>query len=92
MKERKRFLLSKLVAFLSLPIWLMDRLLGGKLRALILRATLKLGPFDSVHFHEMQSGGYPLTWLPANLRSRSKAFYTPYGSDLFWFQDDARTS
>ena len=75
---------------LSLPIWLMDRVLGGKLRALILRSLLKLRPFEIVHFHEMQSGGYPLTRLPADLLSRSKVFYTPYGSDLFWFQNDAK--
>jgi len=38
----------------------------------------------------MQSGGYPFTLLPADLLSRSKVFYTPYGSDLFWFQNDAK--
>jgi len=89
-KERRQFSLSKLMAFLSLPIWLMDRFLGGKLRALILRVLLQLRQFDIVHFHEMQSGGYPLTRLPADLLSRSKVFYTPYGSDLFWFQNDAK--
>ena len=86
----RRFTLSKLMTGLSLPIWCMDRLLGGQLRALILRALLKQRLFDIVHFHEMQSGGYPLTRLPANLLSRSKVFYTPYGSDLFWFQNDAK--
>jgi len=89
-KERKQFSLSKLMAFLSLPIWLMDRFLGGRLRALILRVLLQIRPFDIVHFHEMQSGGYPLTLLPADLLSQSKVFYTPYGSDLFWFQNDAK--
>jgi glycosyltransferase involved in cell wall biosynthesis len=38
----------------------------------------------------MQSGGYPLTLLPAQLLSQSKIFYTPYGSDLFWFQNHAK--
>ena len=64
-KERKQVSLSKPMAFLSLPIWLMDRFLGGELRALILRVLLQIGPFDSVHFHEMQSGEYPFTLLPA---------------------------
>ena len=86
----QRFTLSKLMTGLSLPIWLMDRLLGGRLRALILRFLIQLRPFDIVHFHEMQSGGYPLTRLPADLLSQSKVFYTPYGSDLFWFQNDAK--
>ena len=89
-KERGQFSLSKLMAFLSLPIWLMDRFLGGRLRALILRVLLKSRHFDILHFHEMQSGGYPLTLLPAQLLSQSKVFYTPYGSDLFWFQNDAK--
>jgi len=88
--ERGQFSLSKLMAFLSLPIWLMDRFLGGRLRALILRVLLKSRHFDILHFHEMQSGGYPLTLLPAQLLSQSKVFYTPYGSDLFWFQNDAK--
>jgi len=86
----QRFALSKLMTRLSLPIWLIDRLFGGKLRAFILSALLRARPFDIVHFHEMQSGGYPLTWIPANLLSRSQVFYTPYGSDLFWFQNDAK--
>jgi len=68
----------------------MDRILGGRLRALIVRVLLKSRHFDIVHFHEMQSGGYPLTRLPAQLLSQSKVFYTPYGSDLFWFQNDAK--
>jgi hypothetical protein len=89
-KDRKQFSLSKVMTFLSLPVWLIDRILGGKLRALILRVLLKSRHFDIVHFHEMQSGGYPLTRLPAQLLSQSKVFYTPYGSDLFWFQNDAK--
>jgi len=89
-RESKQFSLSKLMTLLSLPIWLIDRLFGGKLRASILSALLRARPFDIVHFHEMQSGGYPLTWIPANLLSRSQVFYTPYGSDLFWFQNDAK--
>ena len=53
-------------------------------------ALLRIRHFDIVHFHEMQSGGYPLTLLPAQLLSQSRVFYTPYGSDLFWFQNDAK--
>jgi hypothetical protein len=53
-------------------------------------ALLRIRHFDIVHFNEIQSGGYPLTWLPANLLSRSKVFYTPYGSYLLWFQNDAK--
>jgi hypothetical protein len=89
-KDSNPFSLSRLIAFLSLPIWIMDRFLGGKLRGLILQVVLRLRPFDIVHFHEMQSGGYPLTQLPVDLLSRSRIFYTPYGSDLFWFQNDAK--
>jgi len=86
----RRFTLSKSMKRLSLPVWLIDRILGGKLRALILRVLLKSKHFDIVHFHEMQSGGYPLTLLPTQLLSQSKVFYTPYGSDLFWFQNDTK--
>ena len=86
----RRFTLSKSMTKLSLPIWLIDRIFGGRLRALIFRVLLKSRHFDIVHFHEMQSGGYPLTRLPAQLLSQSKVFYTPYGNDLFWFQNDAK--
>jgi len=90
MKEGRQFSLGKLMTLLSLPIWIIDRLFNGRLRAVFLWSVLRLRQYDIVHFHEMQSGGYPLTKVPTSLLSRSKVFYTPYGSDLFWFQDEAK--
>lgn len=82
--------LNKVFATLSLPIWLADRLLGGRLRALFICYLLSVRRFEIIHFHEMQSGGYPLAKVPRKLIADSKVFYTPYGSDLFWFQKFAK--
>jgi len=86
----QRFTLSKVMTAVSLPVWLIDRPLAGALRAVFLRSLLQLRRYDVVHFHEMQSGGYPLSRIPAITLSRSRVLYTPYGSDLFWFQNDSK--
>jgi len=88
--ETDAFFLSKTLACLSLPIWVLDRLFSSRIRAFALWVTLGLKAYEIVHFHEMQSGGYPLSRLPAISLSKSKVFYTPYGSDLFWYQHHAR--
>ena len=78
------------MALLSLPIWLLDKLLGDRLRGLLLRFYLQKNKFDVIHFHEMQSGGYPLRFVPQRILDKSTVFYTPYGSDLFWFGEIPR--
>jgi len=35
----------------------------------------------------MQSGGYPLLRVDPQLLSKAQIFYTPYGSDIYWFQN-----
>jgi len=81
-----QFSLSMASVLFSLPIWLVDRLLQGRVRALSLYFRLRSGTYDIVHFHEMQSGGYPLSLLPKSILQELKICYTPYGSDLFWFE------
>ena len=85
-----QFKLSKILMLLSLPIWVLDKFFFGRLRAVIISSLLKRNQFDVIHFHEMQSGGYPLMWVSAGLLSKTKVLYTPYGSDMFWFQHDHR--
>jgi len=81
----KQFRLSTASTIFSLPVWILDRPLKGRLRALILFFKLRSGAYDIIHFHEMQSGGYPLALLPRAVLQDLKICYTPYGSDLFWF-------
>jgi glycosyltransferase involved in cell wall biosynthesis len=89
-KSSTNFSLSGFLAVLSLPIWILDLMFFGRVRAIFLFYLLRLKHYDVVHFHEMQAGGYPLTHLPTASLSKSRVFYTPYGSDLFWFQKDPK--
>jgi len=85
-----KFRLGALMQVCSLPIWILDRFAGSRLRAFTLLAALQAQDYDIVHFHEMQSGGYPLSLVPKRVLKKSKIFYTPYGSDLFWFKQFPR--
>lgn len=84
--RRDNFKLSEFMRRFSLTIWIADRLFGDFLRSRILRNILAKH-FDVVHYHEMQSGGYPLRLVPAKLLANSRVVYTPYGSDLYWFEN-----
>jgi hypothetical protein len=84
------FSLGRTIRFLSIWIWLADRIFGGHARALFMKRELSKKHFDVLHFHEMQSGGYPLTHLSSSDLEGTKVVYTPYGSDMFWYQNFRR--
>jgi len=83
----EQFRISKWLVLMSLPVWILDRVFGGRVRAVLLWAYLKIGRYDIIHYHEMQSGGYPLIYLPTESLRGVKVLYTPYGSDIFWFRN-----
>lgn len=83
------FFLGRVFRRISLGIWLIDRFLSDRLRSTILARFIKRG-VDVVHFHEMQSGGYPLRHIPHKLLANIGVFYTPYGSDLYWYGEIPR--
>lgn len=88
-RKQGQFSISSVMSFFSLPIWLLDKVFVGRIRACILFFLLSLRKYDIIHFHEMQSGGYPLSLLPKKLLLDSRICYTPYGSDMFWFMNSS---
>jgi len=72
---------------LSLPLWIGDRIFGDWLRgSLIAWRSLSFKP-DLVHVLEFQNGGY--SYLRATHLTKSldvPLLLTPYGSDIYWFQ------
>ena len=79
------FDMSEALAKWSMVIWIVDRIASERVRGHVIRKHLEK-PFDVIHFHEMQSGGYPLRHVPNGQIGKRLVVYTPYGSDLFWFQ------
>lgn len=74
---------------LAIPLWIADRrfLFAGRLRGLLLAATISNFRPHVVHTMESQNGGYStsyaLTKVPA--ARRPTTLLTLFGSDLFWF-------
>jgi hypothetical protein len=83
----QQFFLGGVLATFSLPVWIINRVLMGRIRAFFIWCLLRTRAYEVVHFHEMQSGSYPLVHLPARSLAKSKVIFTPYGSGLFWFQN-----
>lgn len=80
--------LPKSLQYLSLPMWVIDRVAGNWLRGFMLAImALRVKP-DLIHIFEFQNAGY--VFLRA--RSMSPVFrstrvvLTPYGSDIYWFR------
>ena len=71
---------------ISLVVWILDKLCMSFFRSLMIRYLLKTKNIDAIHFHEMQSGGYPLLRIPSKVLQGFPIFYTPYGSDIYWFE------
>lgn len=73
---------------LSLPLWVVDRLAGNAFRGLLLALYSSQFRPDLVHINEFQNAGY--MYLVGRRFSKSlrsvKLLLTPYGSDIYWFQ------
>lgn len=83
-----QFSIGRMSRFLSLPLWVADRLLSNFLRGVLISLNAwKLKP-DLVHVLEFQNGGY--SYLRAEALSKrlrdTPLLLTPYGSDIYWFQ------
>jgi glycosyltransferase involved in cell wall biosynthesis len=76
-----------LLKFLSLPIWILDRMLGlgAPIRAWFIGHTLKTFKPDLVHIMESQNGGYPFTRANRGFQTDAKKVLTLFGSDIFWY-------
>lgn len=83
-----QFEMSFVSKFFSLPLWLLDRLFGDRLRGiLIARAARKFRP-NIIHVLEFQNAGYSYLRAREYFSGLKKipVLLTPYGSDMFWFQ------
>jgi hypothetical protein len=90
--EAANFKIPRGVRILSLPIWVADRVLGDRLRSLLILSRIKRLEPDYLHAIEIQHAGYPsrkaLERLPAS--GRPVFVVTNYGSDIFWFMRHPR--
>jgi Glycosyl transferases group 1 len=79
--------IHSLLKFLSLPIWIFDRMLGlsAPIRAWVIGQTLKAFKPDLVHIMETQYGGYPFTRADRGFQTDAKKVLTLFGSDIFWY-------
>jgi hypothetical protein len=76
----------------GLLLWMVDRLLGERLRGLLVRNLIRTLKPDLIHVVEFQHAGYillraltkPLAW------QRPKIMSSNYGSDIYWFQRFSR--
>lgn len=85
-QKNSSYELSEVLSKISLVVWLLDKFFLSLFRSLMIRYLLKTKNIDAIHFHEMQSGGYPLLRIPPTVLSGYPIFYTPYGSDIYWFE------
>lgn len=71
----------------SLPMWVLDRLLGDLLRGLIIAFEIRRFKPSFIHVNELQNAGYAtLRALKLlNFRNVPPLFTTNYGSELIWF-------
>lgn len=74
---------------LAIPLWIADRrfLFGGRLRGLMIAATIARFKPHLVHTMESQNGGYSSSYGLRFVRAakRPTTLLTLFGSDLFWF-------
>lgn len=77
-----------LTRYFSLPLWIADRVFSDWLRGALLAVYANAFKPDLVHVNEVQNAGY--SYLRARQLSgairRAKLLVTPYGSDIYWFQ------
>lgn len=86
------FRMGILTRLFALPLWLADRFVGNWLRGGLLAFYANTFKPDLVHVNEFQNAGY--TYLRARHLSKpmrqAKLLLTPYGSDIYWFQQYPR--
>ena len=80
--------LSGIEARLSLVIWAIDIVLGGRLRAKVLQVRVGQLQPNAIHAVELQHAGYTLLRAleVGAVRGDVTVALTNYGSDLFWFE------
>jgi len=87
--EGSKFRIGTISRFLSLPLWIADRLFSDFFRGILIAFEANRFRPDLVHIFETQNGGY--AFLRARrmspVLSNCQTILTPYGSDFYWFKD-----
>ena len=71
---------------LSLPLWVLDRFFGDRIRGFLLGRIIRKTNPDFVHALEFQHAGYITMRALADKSITTPFIATNYGSDIFWFQ------
>ena len=79
--------LHPILKYISLPIWLIDRVFGtvSRVRAWFIRRAIRSFHPDFVHIMETQNGGYAYLTASAKLDATYRTMLTLFGSDLYWY-------
>ncbi len=87
LRDGARYRIHWISRIFSLPLWIGDRLFSDWLRGLLIAWRSRRFKPDLVHVLEFQNGGYSFL-RAAQLTSSLDVplLLTPYGSDIFWFQ------
>ena len=87
-RHPQKFCLPSFMILMSLPLWVLDRLMIDWLRGAMLALYARRNRPDLVHVLEFQNAGYLfLRGLSlSQTLSDANLLLTPYGSDIFWFE------
>lgn len=74
--------------YLSLPLWLADKLLGDLLRGSLIAKLIRSFNPDLVHALELQNAGYAtaVAYKLLGSKAKPKLLITNYGSEIVWFK------
>jgi len=80
----------RLLSALAIPLWIVDRFIGDRLRGFLLAKRIKNANVDYVHALELQHAGYITAAAYKFLdtfgrKTRPKLIVTNWGSDIFWY-------
>ena len=90
--QEPNFSMGWISRLFSIFLWLGDRIFSDYLRGALIALSLRSFKPDIVHVLEFQNAGY--SYLRARqlsgFRPKHRLLLTPYGSDIFWFQNFPR--
>ncbi len=81
-----RVTLASSMRWLSLPLGVLDLVLGHRLKGFFLRRFARGEHFDFVHVLELQHAGYIAVKAWGDSSCPAPLIVTNWGSDIFWFQ------
>jgi glycosyltransferase involved in cell wall biosynthesis len=83
----KTFSICRTMARISLVVWVMDLVFGGRIRALILRQVIRTSKPKILHLIELQNAGYvgEISLRKVDSNVRPVLIVTNWGSDIYWF-------